>query len=254
MTPRSIYDSERLAAGYAQERPPVHRHIAEEMAEYLRMKEPAGYALDVGCGAGLSTAALEKLAEKAVGLEPVPTMLKHSRVVAPRALFAVGRAERLPFPAARFDLLTAAGSLNYADLNLFLPEAARVLTPGGVMVIYDFSAGRRLRRSSQLDAWFSTFERRYPFPPDYDLEVRRLPYEASGLRLEAYHEQEVAISMSLPAYLRYAMTETNVEQAISNGVPEAEIREWCEETLREVFGDQTLDVLFDAYIAYVRKG
>jgi ubiquinone/menaquinone biosynthesis C-methylase UbiE len=72
-------------------------------------------------------------------------------VVGPNALFLVGRAERLPFSAGAFDLM-AAGSLNYADVDLFLPEAARVLAPGDVLLIYDFSAGRRVRGDHQLDA------------------------------------------------------------------------------------------------------
>ena len=34
---------------------------------------------------------------------------------------------RLPLADASVDLITAAGALNYADLDLFFPEAARVL-------------------------------------------------------------------------------------------------------------------------------
>jgi ubiquinone/menaquinone biosynthesis C-methylase UbiE len=53
-------------------------------------------------------------------------MLAHSRVVAPDALFLVGRAESLPFSAGAFDLIAAAGALNYVDVDLFLPDAVRV--------------------------------------------------------------------------------------------------------------------------------
>jgi len=68
----SVYDSERLAAGYAFDRPPVHERILRSAP----LKErPANLALDVGCGAGLSTAALAPFARQAIGLEPVATML-----------------------------------------------------------------------------------------------------------------------------------------------------------------------------------
>ncbi|MGD0484557.1 MAG: methyltransferase domain-containing protein [Gemmatimonadales bacterium] len=180
-------------------------------------------------------------------------MLAHRRAVAPEARFVGGQAERLPFPAAAFDLLTAAGSLNYADFALFLPEAARVLAPGGILVIYDFSAGRRLRGSTRLAEWFAAFERRYPAPPDYDLDVRALGYGPAGLQLEAYKEVEVAVPMTLGSYLPYALSETNVESAITRGEPEEEIREWCRGTLEKVFGGATLDVLFDAYFAVVAR-
>jgi SAM-dependent methyltransferase len=249
----SIYDSPRLAAGYAFGRPPVHQHILETVGKHIHTTVRPERALDVGCGAGLSTAPLEPLAETVVGLEPVPTMLTHSRVVAPSALFLVAPAERLPFSAGVFDLMTAAGSLNYADLSLFLPDAARVLAPGGLLAIYDFSAGRRLRGNDLLDKWYTSFERRYPPPPGHSLDVRGLAYARARLRLEAYEEFEVATPMTLSSYLRYAKSETNVELAISRGVPEAEIHNWCRSTLEEVFDDEPREVLFDAYVAYVRR-
>jgi len=91
----SVYDSDRLAAAYAVDRPPVHEHILRS----ARLSGQADLALDVGCGAGLSTAALAPLARRAIGLEPVPAMLAHRAAIAPGAGFVIGRAERLPFPA-----------------------------------------------------------------------------------------------------------------------------------------------------------
>jgi ubiquinone/menaquinone biosynthesis C-methylase UbiE len=186
----------------------------EAAREHLHITNRLGRALDIGCGAGLSTAALESLAETVVGLEPVQAMLTHSRVVAPGALFLVGRAERLPFSAGAFDLIAAAGALNYVDVDLFLPDAVRVLAPG---------------------------------------DVKGLAYHRSGLRLEAYTEFEIAVPMTLRTYLPYVLSETRVESAISRGVPETEIRAWCQSTLANVFGDTSRDVLFSAYVAYVSR-
>ncbi len=253
MPTSSIYDSLRLAAGYAYARPPVHPHMIEAMREYLGTTSQFRLVLDIGCGAGLSTAALEPFSEAVVGLEPVPAMLTYSHFVAPRSLFLVGRAERLPFPAGLFDVITAAGSLNYVDLGLFLPEAARVLAPAGAMVIYDFSEGRRVRGNDRLAQWFSEFQRRYPPPPDYELDIRGLGCEQCGLRLEGYRDISVPIRMTLDSYLPYVMTETSVEAAISRGVPEPHIRDWCASTLHEVFEDTPLEVLFDGYIAWAKR-
>src|ERR1700692_1726145 len=75
----SMYDSQRLAAAYAADRPPVH----EQILRSARVPRQADRALDVGCGAGLSTAALAPLARRVVGLEPIPAMLAHRRTVAP---------------------------------------------------------------------------------------------------------------------------------------------------------------------------
>ena len=249
----NIYDSPRLAAGYAYSRPPVHQHIVQAIRARLRIARSIDSALDVGCGAGLSTAALHSVARFVVGLDPVPTMLTHRRNVAPHARFVVGSAERLPFPDETFDLLTAAGSINYTDPSVFLPEAARVLESHGVLTIYDFSQGRRFRENNRLHEWYLAFERRYPAQAGYALDVRRLPFAQFGLRLDAYQELEVAVSMSLESYLPYAMSETGVEIAISSGITEADIRDWCGTTLEPVFAGQSHDVLFDAYIAYVGR-
>jgi len=222
------------------------------MREALGQTTPFRTALDLGCGAGLSTAALTPYSKTVVGLEPVRAMLQYSHVVSPQSRFLVGQAERLPFRSGVFDLITAAGALNYVDLGLFLPEASRVLARTGVMVIYDFSEGRRLHGDDRLTQWFGEFQRRYPPPPDYDLDVKGLNYEEAGLRLEGYQTVVVPIEMSLDSYVPYVMSETSVEAAISRGVGEAEIRDWCAVTLREVFGDASLDVLFDGYISWAK--
>jgi SAM-dependent methyltransferase len=251
MQAESIYTSSRLAAGYATDRPPVHRHIIQRVREHLRIDGRLPRALDVGCGAGLSAAALDPLAEAVVGLEPMWTMLAHSHSVAPHARFLVGRAEELPFSARAFNLITAAGSLNYADCDLFLSDAARLLAPDGVLIIYDFSAGRRMRGEDQLAEWFASFQHRYPSPPGTALDARGLAYTRSGLRLQAYEELEIALPMTLNAYLQYVLSETRVERAVLRGVPETEIRSWCQSTLADVFGDTSRDILFAVYIAYV---
>ncbi len=252
-TSASIYDSARLAESYAYHRPPVHPAIIRKIGERLGITEKLPCALDVGCGAGLSTAALEPLAEILVGVEPVPAMLGYSHIVAPKATFLVGHAERLPVASRAFDLITAAGSVNYANLDLFFPEVERVLTETGVLVIYDFSAGRRFADNDSLQRWYAEFEQRYPPQPGYALDVTALDYSQYGLRLRGYEPLEVALPMTFHSYLTYALSETSVEQAIKQGTPETEIRAWCQRTLAKVFADDTCEVIFDAYLACVTR-
>ena len=204
MAADNVYESARMAAGYAFSRPAVHPHVIRRIREDLRLEGPVARALDIGCGAGLSTAALEPIARTVVGLEPVPSMLAHRHAVAPRAWFVAARAEQLPFAAGSFDVVTAAGALNYVDLGLFLPDLARVLTARGVMVIYDFSAGRRLRGSGALNAWYAEFERRYPPKPGYEMDVRAIRFEPEGLKLEAIEPFTVSVPMTAAQYVAYA--------------------------------------------------
>ncbi|MFN0118965.1 MAG: class I SAM-dependent methyltransferase [Blastocatellia bacterium] len=249
----NIYQSSRLATGYAFHRPPVHPRIMAKLRERLQLTKPFSRALDIGCGAGLSTAALAPIAELLVGLEPIANMLTHHAAVAPDAHFVVAQAEQLPFAAQSFDLLTAAGSLNYADLDCFLPGAARVLTDAGVLVIYDFSEARRLREDRRLEDWYEHFVARFPAPPGYAMDVRTLAYACYGLALSSYEEFAVAVPMTHQSYLQYALSETRVERAIMNGADEADIRAWCSSTLAEIFTETPREVLFDAYIAVVQQ-
>jgi len=243
----SVYDSERLAAAYASDRPPIHQH----MLRSARLARQADRALDVGCGAGLSTAVLVPLARQVIGLEPVSAMLAHRRAVAPQASFVMGQAERLPFVTGSFDLVTAAGSLNYTDLPSALAEIARVLTRDGTFLLYDFSNSGRSESGHDLADWFASFEQRFPWPTDWQpLDVRELSLVAYRLRLLDYTDVETRLPMTFDAYLRYALSETNVEDAIARGACSAEeARDWCQETLKAVFADGAMTVVIPGYMA-----
>jgi len=247
----SVYDSERLAAGYAFDRPAIH----QRMLGSVRLARQADQALDIGCGAGLSTAALASVARQVTGLEPVPAMLAHWRSVAPRARFVIGQAERLPFGAESFDLVSAAGSLNYADVPVALAEVARVLSPDGEFLLYDFSVGRRSVSGDELAGWFASFEQLFPWPVGWQpLDVRKLPLAACGLRLLDYADVEIGLPMTFDAYLRYMLTEVNVDHAIARGVVSAgQARDWCRETLEAVFAGGAVTVVIPGYVAILAR-
>ena len=247
----SVYDSARLAAGYAFDRPPLHERILRSAP----LPRQADRALDVGCGAGLSTAALAPLAREVIGLEPTPALLAHRQTVAPHAEFVIGQAELLPFPAGSFDLVTAAGSLNYTDLPSALAEIARVLTGDGTFLLYDFSSGRSSVHGEELAHWYASFEERFPNPPGWQpIDVRELPLARYGLRLLDYTDLETRLPMNFDAYLRYALSEVNVDDAIARGACSAEqARDWCGDTLTPVFADGSVTVLFPGYIAALAR-
>ena len=264
----AVYNSPRLAAGYAFRRPPVHERILAAAVARLGLTAPVARALDVGCGAGASTAALQPYAHTTIGLEPAAAMLAHTRQVAPRSCFVTGRAEELPFCNRSFDVIAAAGAINYADVPRFLGEVVRTLVTGGVLLLYDFSRGRwfadsrsagvppslKLRRtSSTLHDWNRAFDARYPSAGGYHLDVTALDYARAGAALDAFEELSVTVPMTRDAYLEYVMSETSVELALARGLAEEDVRGWCRETLDPVFGGPgARDVRFDAYVAYVR--
>jgi ubiquinone/menaquinone biosynthesis C-methylase UbiE len=144
------FDVSHMAAGYAQARPPVHAHIIDRLRHWLGLAGPVDTAVDIGCGAGLSTLALRRDAKRLIGLDPSTAMVRQARAVAPTACFTAAAAESLPFSDRTIDLMTAAGSLNWVDLARFFPEARRTLKQSGTLAIYDFAPGRERRADDRL--------------------------------------------------------------------------------------------------------
>src|SRR5258708_35168102 len=149
------------------------------------------------------------------------------------------------------DLIPAAGSLNYVDLNAFFPEARRVLVPQGLLVVYDFSPGRSFDGETSLDEWFRDFCLRYPYPPNEAaaLTPAVLGPLATGFQMQAQDNFEIGLRLTLGFYVNYMLTETNVAAAVRRGVPVSEIRSWCEKTLPGVWNGRERDVLFRGYFA-----
>ena len=85
------------------------------------------------------------------------------------------------------------------------------------------------------------------WPP---FEVRELPLVAYGLRLLDHTEVETRLPMTFDAYLRYILSEVNVDNAIARGAYSAEeARDWCRGTLKSVFADGEVTVVIPGYVA-----
>jgi len=100
----------------------------------------AGFALDVACGTGQQAARLARLGWRTVGADASDEMLRLGHYISWDVLRSVrlvrSIAETLPFQDGSFDLLVCQGSLDhFAQPRLFVAEAARVLAPGGRLVI-----------------------------------------------------------------------------------------------------------------------
>jgi SAM-dependent methyltransferase len=90
----------------------------------------------VGCGAGAVLAPAAQAAAHATGIELSPAMAERARAAAPGARVVVGDAASLPFEDASFDVVLSAFVIFFmADPTAALREWARVLRPGGRMVL-----------------------------------------------------------------------------------------------------------------------
>ncbi len=94
--------------------------------------------LDLGAGTGKLTAQLADLTTSAgrlqvVAVEPDPDMLAELRRQLPEVRALAGKAEEIPLPDASVDLVIAGQAIHWFNLDLAIPEIARILRPGGVL-------------------------------------------------------------------------------------------------------------------------
>jgi len=96
-------------------------------------------AIELGCGAGYVSAWMHRRGARVTGIDPTANQLATARRLQRQhgidyRIEQCG-AERLPFPDASFDFaISEYGACLWADPYLWLPEAARVLRPGGRLV------------------------------------------------------------------------------------------------------------------------
>jgi SAM-dependent methyltransferase len=96
-------------------------------------------AVELGCGTAYFSAWLAKRGARVVGVDPTPAQLETARRMQVefglefRLLEAPG--EQVPLPDASFDLVHSEyGAAIWADPHRWIPEAARLLRPGGRLI------------------------------------------------------------------------------------------------------------------------
>ena len=104
--------------------------------------QPGQRVLDLAAGTGVSTAELQRSGADAVACDFSLGMLRAGRVHKQRrhVQFVAGDATRLPFADGAFDAATISfGLRNIVDVGSALLEMARVVRPGGRLVVCEFS-------------------------------------------------------------------------------------------------------------------
>ena len=105
-----------------------------------------GRILEIGTGKGRFLAALLKKVPRVTTVDLDPAEQRFARLnvafdgLSRKACFVHADAARLPFEAGRFDAVVSLNALHHLEnWKAVLEEALRVLTPGGKLVLADFS-------------------------------------------------------------------------------------------------------------------
>ncbi|HEX3813254.1 MAG TPA: class I SAM-dependent methyltransferase [Mycobacteriales bacterium] len=134
----TTYDT--AANGLFQYDEPIVREILDA--------QPKGIALDAACGTGRYTAHLAALGHRVIGVDRSPDMLARARKRVPTGAFLIGDLHRMPLPEDAVDIVVCGLALAHLPaLEPVMTEFARVLRPGGHLIISDAHHERILQGS-----------------------------------------------------------------------------------------------------------
>jgi len=132
----------KVAANYTRSTFHTSAIRLQEVIDLARPR-PGDLVLDVATGTGNTAFALAPHVRRVIGLDLTREMLDQARRVAAErsianAEWVIGDAHHLPFQDEAFDLYTVrAAPHHFADVDLFLREAFRVLQPDHDAVLVD---------------------------------------------------------------------------------------------------------------------
>lgn len=118
---------------YAASRPSYPAALFDLIEQFAGLPLAGARVADVGAGTGIATAVLRQRGANVIGVEPGDAMATQFHTVLPDVPIVRGDGNALPLADASCDLITYAQSWQWTDTTRSVPEALRVLLPGGAL-------------------------------------------------------------------------------------------------------------------------
>lgn len=229
------FGAPETAAVYSRGRPDHHPRTVDRIAALIP-RTPVELALDVACGTGSSTAALRRVAVRAVGVDVVPSMV--ATAAATVGAVAVAAAERLPFADGRFDLVAVASAVHWFDQQAFFAEALRVLGEDGAVAVTEHFFLGEMEGVAAFGSWArDVYAERYPTPArGRHLSVGdEVP---DGVEVIGSDSWPDPIAMGRVQLVDYLLTQSNTVAVVDAGrATREDVRGWLTQQLAPFFAD-----------------
>lgn len=249
------FDSKRIAEGYAK-RPWVHKSVMEQIKTDCEVDGTFKNGLDVGCGAGLSTKALKLICDKVTGTDISESMIGVCEELYKESeySFYVAAAEETKLSEVPYDIVTAAGVVNWVEREKFLANMQEVMGQDGLLVIYDFWITDKMLDELAYTEWHQKeYLREFPKPPR-----KENTWSQTDLGEHFLMKNQIIYQMQyefdLDSFGDFMMIQSNVNVQVEEGKrTETEVRQWMKETLSPIFGEEKKQLIFEGYNWYIEK-
>jgi SAM-dependent methyltransferase len=124
------------AAQYEASRPSYPPALFDAIEEFAGRRLAGIRVADVGAGTGIASALLRERGADVIAVEPGEAMAAEFQRVLPGVPIVRGDGNALPIAGSSQDLITYAQSWQWTDTDRSVPEALRVLRPGGVLAVW----------------------------------------------------------------------------------------------------------------------
>ncbi|MFD7108106.1 class I SAM-dependent methyltransferase [Streptomyces celluloflavus] len=177
-----------VAAQYAASRPGYPPGLFDAVEELSGRPLAGARVLDVGAGTGIATGLLRARGARVTAVEPGAAMAAELRAAHPGTPLVRALGDALPFAdGAGFDLVGYAQAWHWTDPARSVPEALRVLRPGGALALWwnvpdpdtDWAVAQEARIARRLPGYH-----RFGVAPDAPALIRGL-----GLGLRPVHRK-----------------------------------------------------------------